>query len=871
MSAAPLTPLLEQYAGVKARYPGHLVLFRVGDFYETFGDDAKLLSRELELTLTARAPDTRGERTPMAGVPHHAVENYLGRLIRKGYKVAVCDQVEDPKLAKGLVRREVTRVVTPGTVVEERILAGPEHSFLASLVVGAGDTGAIAVVDITTGEWFDAAVSGGLEALLGALAPFRPRELLYDAAAAELGRLDDALRTAFPAARRERAPSPMELSSLPDGLAGLRTAPPILAGAGARLAEYVRTTQPRLLAFLERREEWSVGRSVRLDPRTLRHLEVTAPMNPDDRESPTLLSTFDRTRTACGRRTIAFWLTHPLAELPAIVDRLDAVEALSGRGGELARARSILERVPDLSRIASRLAGRRLRPAELFALREGLGALAELQSWLGSPPASPLLEGVAASLQVPEALSTALRAGLPDVPPGGGEEEGTLRPGFDAEVDRLQHAEAQGLAELEALERREQERTGIRSLKIGYNQVFGYYLDVSRPNLARVPAEWRRKQTLSGGERFVTGELATLEERILSARDGLQAARAAAWERFLGTIEPSVPVLHRLNRAVGVLDTLAAFAVVARERGHIRPIVDESGELLIREGRHPVLESLLGREFVPNDTELGAEAGRVLLLTGPNMAGKSTYMRQVGLIVVLAQAGAFVPARYARVGLVTSLHTRMGFTDEIGRGKSSFMVEMSEVADILRAAGRSSLVLLDEVGRGTSTFDGVSVAWAVVRYLHDRTRARTIVATHYHQLTDLAAGLSAARNGHFAVREEGGTVVFLHRLVPGATDRSYGVHVARLAGLPPEVVKDSESLLRELEAGGLATPGAAEAAPRPRYTQAVLLPDPAVPGPSEIERAFDRLDPERMTPYEALSWLVDWKRRRPGAAPRGAP
>ncbi|MCI4331631.1 MAG: DNA mismatch repair protein MutS [Thermoplasmata archaeon] len=867
--AGASTPLMEQYEGVKARYPGHLVLFRVGDFYETFGDDARLLSRELEVVLTARSADARGERTPMAGVPHHAVETYLGRLVRKGYKVAVCDQVEDARFAKGLVRREVTRVVTPGTVVEERILAGPDHSFLACVALGTSGVGALSAVDITTGEWVrDTAGEPGIDGLVSALAAFSPREILVAPGDEESVRrtLEAQLKREFPRVRIEPAPPPIDAVDLPAALSG-----PTTTEVDLRLAAYVRATQPRLLPFLEPIDRVPGNRRLRLDSKTLRHLEISRPMNPDDPGGVTLLSSFGETATASGHRTLDFWLKNPLADPVRISERQDRVEALRQRGAELAVLRAELGRISDLSRIAARLASRRLRPHELLAVRESLAAVGRTRDWLRASEA-PALEELWARLDPLPALQATLAAAVPEdlsANPAVGE---WLRPGFSPEVDALVSVERSGVGELERLESEEQRASGIRTLKIGYNQVFGYYFDVSRPNLSKVLPHFRRKQTLSGGERYTSDALSAIEERILSAREQLGETESRVYESFLAEVERSIPALHRLSRAIGELDTLSTFAHIARTRGHHRPTVDAGRRIQIRDGRHPVLERVLSDGFVPNDTDLDADGERLWVLTGPNMSGKSTYMRQVGLFVVLAQAGAFVPARFAQIGVVSSLFTRMGFTDEIGRGKSSFMVEMTEVAEILRSADDRSLVLLDEVGRGTSTFDGLALAWATLEHLHDRVGCRTLLATHYHQLTELIERLPGARNAHLAVREEGGEVVFLHRLVPGSTDRSYGLHVARLAGLPPELLREAQRMLQRLEADGVAiAPGDRKGRPAPaRYTQAVLLSAEAPAVPSPVEEALRELDPERLTPIDALHWVAEWRRRLgpPGA---GAP
>jgi DNA mismatch repair protein MutS len=863
---APTTPLLDQYEGVKARYPGHLVLFRVGDFYETFGDDARLLSRELDVVLTARSADAKGERVPMAGVPHHAVETYLGRLVRKGYKVAICDQLEEARFAKGLVRRDVTRVVTPGTVMEDRILGGPDHSFLACALLHRSGIGAYAVVDITTGEWFQGNADGpGPDGVVSALAPFQPREIVVSAEE-DRGSTLDLLRREFPLARLEPAPGPMSAAELP---AALRSPAPVGAAideAARCLAAYLRVTQPRLLPHLALVDRGTSGRRLVLDAKTLRHLEIRRPMNPDDPSGATLLGTWDETRTAAGRRTLAFWLSNPLCDVRSIEERQDSVAALVDLGAALGLIRDRLRGIGDLSRIAARVAGRRVRPPELGTLRGGLAAARRLREDLASVAAVGTLARISTELAPPAELERLLESALPEnLPPT--EEVGDLfRRGYAPEVDRWRDEERAALEALSTLEHREQAATGVKGIKVGYNQVFGYYFEVTRPNLSRVPPHFRRRQTVAQAERFVSDELEEIDRRIRAAREAARSAEVAQWEEYLGRLEPHIAAVHRVSRAIGETDALATFAHLAQGRGYVRPVVDDSGTLVVREGRHPVLDRLLGERFVPNDAELDAAGGRLLVLTGPNMSGKSTYMREVGLLVVLAQAGSFVPARFARIGLVTQLFTRMGFTDEIGRGKSSFMVEMTEVAEILRAADDRSLVLLDEVGRGTSTFDGLAIAWATLRHLHDVTKARSMLATHYHQLTELVQGLRGARNAHFAVQERSDGIVFLHRLVPGATDRSYGVHVARLAGLPEDVLGEADRLLRELESEGVALPSPTRA-PRSRpakYTQAVLW-DGAIGPRDPVLEELRKLDVDGLSHTELKERLRSLQRL--GAGP----
>lgn len=860
--AAASTPLLEQYEGVKARYPGHLVLFRVGDFFETFGEDARLLSKELDVVLTARGPDRTGDRVPMAGVPQHAIETYLGRLVRKGYKVALCDQVEDARKAQGLVRRDVTRVVTPGTVVEETILGGPEHSFLASVALPSRGSGSYSAVDVTTGEWLRGPADGpGPEGLVSVLAALGPREILFSSPAETEAALLRVLRREFPAARLEAAPPSATESELPPAL---RAAADPFLPTDLTLVAFLKATQPRLVPHVTPVPRAGGGRRMLLDTKSLRHLEISRPMNPDDPGGATLLSVWDATVTAPGRRTLHLWLTNPLADVAEIRARHDAVAALLADPSQLEGLRRRLTTVADLGRIASRVAGRRSRADELGRLRDGLRLAGEIADELSHGLSDPLLLRLSGELAPPTELLGLLEASVPPSVGGSATPAELLRSGFSEELDRARAATADALAGLAALERREQEATAIKTLKVGYNQVFGHYLEVSRSNLVRVPERYRRRQTVAQAERFVTDELLEASATLLDAEERTRSAAEAAWEELCSRIDRFVGQVHRLALALGALDALATFAHLAEHHAYVRPEVDDSRQIVVRDGRHPVLDRLLGERFVPNDAEL-EPASRLLVLTGPNMSGKSTYMRQVGLLVVLAQAGSFVPARYAKIGLVTELFTRMGFTDEIGRAKSSFMVEMSEVATILAGATDRSLVLLDEVGRGTSTFDGLALAWATVRYLHDERRSRAILATHYHQLSGLVGALSAARNAHFAVREQDDDIVFLHRLVPGATDRSYGVHVARLAGVPEPVLAEAGRLLKELERG-LPAPSPRSEGRRHRpggnYTQAVLVETE----PSEGEllgRAFRELDLEDLSDAELRQRLLDLRRRFP--------
>ncbi len=859
------TPMMAQYQGVRARYPGHLVLFRVGDFYETFYEDAETLSRELEVVLTSRSFEGQ-EPVPLAGVPHHAIEPYLARLVRKGYRVVLCDQVEDPKKARGLVRREVTRVLTPGTVLEEGLLPGGRGNFLLAIRGSVETEWWAGLVDVSTGETVLQSRGGAeLERLASDLSGFLPVELLVPWTKDGPFPSEAFWAERLPGVRLSELPEPGSALELPSGWSQFVTTHPGAAGVLGSLAAYVRTSEPRVLSLVNPpRMHQSAGR-MRLDAKSLRHLEISESMASGPGRGPTLLDTMDEAMTPQGRRRLTSWITAPLTDPVAIDERLDVVSYCLGSPGLLPKVREALKGVGDLSRIASRLLARRGGPRDLGALRRSLDAVKHLRTLLeGSrpDPVPPLLGALIHSLDPLEALRTRLEEALSeDLPvlPGQG---GMLRSGAFPRLRELRELQEGALGAITALERREAEATGIRSLKVGYNQVFGYYLEVSRAQLDRVPTgRWHRKQTLAQGERYTTEELTALEGRILQARESLRETELELYEGLLREVDREAPAVQATGEAVASPDALTTFAHLARLRRWVRPKVLDHGRIRILEGRHPVLETTLGPGYVPNDLELDRAGGRLLLLTGPNMAGKSTYMRQAGLLVVLSQAGSFVPARYAEVGVVSSLCTRMGFTDDQGRGKSSFMVEMSEVSEILQGSDERSLVLLDEVGRGTGTADGFALAWAILRYLHDDVKCRTIVATHYYGLAAKVEGLSGGRNAHLAVKEERGGIVFLRTLLPGATDKSYGLHVAELAGLPAPVLREARKGLRHRDAVGEPPEGAS---PARRAVQSVLWSDPDQELGREFLDELRGLAPEGLTPLEALTWLTRWRHRLEG-------
>ena len=851
-----MTPIRRQYLEVKRRFPHAIVFFRLGDFYETFDDDAKLCARELDLVLTSR-PLGKEVRVPMAGIPYHAVNSYLARLIARGYKVAVCDQIGDPATSKGLVERRVTRVVTPGTVLTDDLLHGPAANYLAALVPGEAACG-LAYVEVSTGEF----VTGQLppDAVAAELARLRPAELLLpegcpppEGASATLTPADP--RALEPEWAAERLREHFQVSSLEAyGCARL----PLPVCAAAAILVYLAETQPAALAQVTGLRTQDAAAFMTLDAQTRRNLELFE-AGADGARATSLLGVVDRTKTAMGARLLRARLGQPLRDAAAINRRLDAVAHFVHRGIERAQVRERLARVPDLERLLGRTVGGAAAPRDLLGLRRGLEEAAGLRDLLGCDgPAPDSSEGPLPPLAPCAEAVELIAAAIADDAPASLEQGGVIRAGFSDELDELRAVSRDARRVLADLERRERERTGIRSLKVGFNRVFGYYIEVSNAHHALVPADYQRRQTLTGAERYVTPELKEYESRVLGAEERAAALEADLFRRVCAQVAAHAPAIRATAAALAELDVATALADLAVERGYCRPEVDAGDRISIRAGRHPVVEHALPPgAFVPNDTELSAEE-QIVVLTGPNMAGKSTYLRQVALIVLLAQAGCYVPAAAARIGVVDRVFTRIGAHDDLAAGSSTFMVEMVETAHILHHATPRSLVILDEVGRGTSTYDGLSIARAVVEYLHNRREAaaKTLFATHYHELTALAAALPRVRNASVAVAEQDGEVVFLRRIVPGGADRSYGIHVAQLAGLPRAVVSRAAELLRDLEGGR----GRSAAGPRARRAPpAAQLPLFGARSPLVDELAG--LDVDAMTPLEALTRLYELRER----------
>ena len=838
VSRSVTTPIRRQYLDVKKRYPHAIVFFRLGDFYETFDDDARLVARELAITLTSK-PMGKNLRVPLAGVPYHSLDGHLAKLLGRGYKVAICEQMEDPKQSRGLVAREVVRLVTPGTVTESALLPERANNYIACLVV-ANEKAGLAAADVSTGQFVACELAQDeLAAELSRLSPAevllanggpRPLEgVLYTV-------LEDAeLDVAFGA---DRLREHFGVSSLAGfGCADL----PLATAAAGGLLGYLKENQKATCGHLQPLHVYSTADHLALDSAAVRNLDILE--RADGR--PSLVSTLDRTRTRMGARMLRGWITRPLVEAAAIRTRHDRLEVLASQSILREGVQATLKRLPDIERIAIRASAGTAGARELAALRDALKALPALRQDLHEARA---LQEVGEDIRPHEELMSVLSAALTDDPPPSLDQGETIREGFSSELDELRVLAQDGRRLLAELETRERQATSIRGLKLGYNRVFGYYLEVSMANAGLVPQTWQRRQTLTGGERYITEELKSLEERILGARERIEVLERDLYRGLCATAAAHTPSLLQTASALAELDVYCAFAELAVEQAYVRPEIDDSLVLEVRDGRHPVVEmSLSETRFVGNDLALDPEREQIVVLTGPNMAGKSTYLRQVALIVVMAQAGSFVPAGAARIGIVDRLHARVGAQDDLAAGQSTFMVEMVETAAMLHQATRRSLLVFDEIGRGTSTYDGISIARSVVEYLHNlRDGPRTLFATHYHELTQLADGLPRVRNYHVAVSEEGDDVVFLHKILPGKADRSYGIHVARLAGLPATTLQRARQILAELEQQSV-----------PTGTNGHVSQLPLAPVRSPLIEELGKLDVDNLTPLQALTKLSD--------------
>ena len=856
-----LTPMRKQYNEIKQRNQDCILFFRLGDFYEMFDEDARLAAKELDLTLTTRdRGKPKQEQTPMCGVPFHSVDSYIARLVQKGYKVAICDQMEDPATAKGIVQRDVTRIVTPGTVTESCMLDESRNNYFACIYGEDGRFG-LAFCDVSTGAFF-ATVCPDAPSAASELGRFSPSEVIRGGDGIDCEVLQTTLFQRLSCCVDEGQPDQFSLdrseplleshfgTSLSQmGISGLACT---VIACGA-LLERLLFVQKNDLAHIRQLQFYTSGRFMELDLDARRNLELTESLRGKEKKG-TLLWVLDKTRTAMGGRMMRSWLEQPLLDINEIQRRHTAVEDLVNSTivrGELTQA---LGEVSDLERVMTRIVTGSANCRDLLALAHGCRALPGIKAQLARLDA-PILKKLNESIDPLTDCAQQIETTLVDEPPLTLREGGMIRPGASEEADRLRDIMSGGSGTIAAVEASERERTGIRSLKIGYNRVFGYYIEISKTFADQVPPEYIRKQTLANCERYITQELKELETQVLTAKDRLVALEYQIFTQLREHLAAQACRVQASAAAVAAADCLCSLANVAVQRGYCRPEMTMGSELEIRDGRHPVVEVMLKDAlFVPNDTSLGCDERQVAIITGPNMAGKSTYMRQVALIVLMAQMGSFVPARSARIGLVDRVFTRIGASDDLASGQSTFMVEMSEVASILKYATGKSLLILDEIGRGTSTYDGMSIARAVLEYVANPKRlgAKTLFATHYHELSTIESQLSNVKNYNIAVKKRGSDMIFLRKIVPGATDDSYGVEVAKLAGLPGCVISRAREILAELESGTMQSAHT----PTPDETDQISMGDMTA---LRIRDALSRLTVETLTPIEAMNELFRLK------------
>ena len=866
---AELTPMMKQYYAVKEQNPDCLLFFRLGDFYEMFDDDAKVASKELDLALTTRDRNVEDPelRTPMCGVPYHSAQTYIARLIAKGYKVAICEQIEDPATAKGLVKRDVIRIITPGTVTDVSMLEEGRSNYLGSVYIEGG-TGGVAFCDISTGEFCAAAFSKDIVShVLNELTRFSPREAVLNAGAAKHDEIGEFLTKRLgcmielggedfefmPSAARvcER----FNFSDI-DG-AGLGDMPAAVCAAGALLA-YIEETQKFDLSHIRTLDLFSGERYMEMDWATRRSLELTESLRSGEKKG-SLLWVLDKTKTPMGGRLLRSWVERPLLSPIAIKRRLSAVDELfkdNVRRGELTET---LRGISDMQRLIGRIVYGTANGRDLASLADCARALPQLTQLLSGFKSAALRE--IASMDTLDAIKDRIDRAICDDPPFSVREGGILRQGYSEEVDRLRNIRDNGSAAVAELEKRERERTGIKKLKVGYNKVFGYFIDVPKSaGEVNIPEDYIRKQTLVSNERYFTQELKELENTLLTANDRIKELEYRFFTELCEAIAQQVEEIQKSAEKVAQLDAFCSLAEVAVRNNYCMPEIDASGELMIREGRHPVVEQAMKDiMFVPNDTVLNCEGNRVAIVTGPNMAGKSTYMRQTALIVLMAQMGSFVPAKSAVIGVIDRVFTRIGASDDLAAGQSTFMLEMSEMANILQYATGKSLLILDEIGRGTSTYDSMAIARAVLEYCADKRRlgAKTMFATHYHELSALEGALPGVHNYNISAKKQGGTLVFLRKIMPGSADDSYGIEVAKLAGVPDSVISKAKTYLKELEANKAEL----ELGGRQIEDDQISLIDV---GTDEVGRILRSTDVNSLTPIEALNLLCELQKKAKG-------
>jgi DNA mismatch repair protein MutS len=850
------TPIRRQYLQIKKQYPDAIVLFRLGDFYETFDEDAKIASRELEIVLTSREMG-KGNKVPLAGIPYHALDSYLGRLINSGYKVAICEQMTRPGDTRGLVEREVVRLVTPGTVVEPSLLDSKTNNYLVSLAVAEGEVG-LAFVDISTSEF--AVTQLPVERAVTELERLNASEIIAAEGAelTSLGLSDNVTRLEGYYFESERARQTLldhfgVVSLEGYGCANL----PLAIRAAGAIIHYIEETQKGILAQITRLTTYSTDDFMALDTQTQRNLELFQNASSGSAEG-SLLSVIDLTKTPMGGRLLRKWLGQPLLEVAGLVSRQDAVGWFVDKTLARRHVISMLASIADLERLINRVSAFIAGPRELVTLHHSLETVPNLKELIEAESDFEKIAWLKDELKPCREVVELIQEAIVSEPPATLADGNVIRSGFSEELDNLRLTSGNAKKYLANLEVKERERTGIKSLKIGFNNVFGYYIEVSKANLSQVPGDYTRKQTLVNGERFITPELKEYESLILNARDRIAELEGELFRRVCRQVASASQRIQALAAVLANIDVFTALAEVAVRHNYVRPQLNEDNVIEINEGRHPVVErSLTVGNFIPNDIYLSNNDTQLIVMTGPNMSGKSTYLRQVALIVLLAQIGSFVPARSATIGIVDRIFTRIGARDDLAAGQSTFMVEMVETANILNNATPRSLLILDEIGRGTSTYDGLSIARAVAEFIHNNTGlgAKTVFATHYHEMTALAEFLPRVKNFNVAVIEEAGKVIFLHKIVPGGVDKSYGIHVAQLAGLPKSVLHRAREVLDELENNNRGT------GPKKKRGKEITMQIPLFGAKSEIEEELRQLDIDGMTPLEALNKLYELRKK----------
>lgn len=882
MAQPKLSPMMQQYLEIKESYKDCILFFRLGDFYEMFFDDAKLVSRELELTLTGKNCGLE-ERAPMCGVPFHAVDTYLARLVEKGYKVAICEQVEDPAAAKGIVKREVIKIVTPGTVTSQSMLRETENSYLASVYISKEGM-AISYCDISTGELYTTESCSRLnlvEDVLNELVKIDPKEIIINESyeefmdAADLKAVTGAYISPYPdtyySEKAAEDAIKAQFSCISLTAIGLADRNLSVLSLGALLA-YLLETQKQNLSQITGCSFYELGKHMSLDKATLRNLEITETLY-EKKIQGSLLGVLDKTGTAMGSRKMKQWLREPLNNAAEINMRLDAVEELYDNPIVCNNIREALKQVYDFERLAGRVASGNANGKDLIALRNSIFVLPEIRDSLADTGSALLVE-LGGQIHDLWHLYALIEKAIVDDPPFTIKDGGLIKAGYSRELDDIKFSISDGKQWIANLESKERERTGIKTLKVGFNKVFGYYIDVTKMNAHLVPDDYIRKQTLVNNERYITPELKEMENLVLNAETKINQLEYEIFLSIRAEIQKYIREIQETSQAIAQLDVLCAFANVSSKLGYVKPVIDESYELQIERGRHPVIEQMTENGmFVSNDTYLNNTDTSMLIITGPNMAGKSTYMRQTALIVLMAQAGCFVPCDYARIGVCDRIFTRIGASDNLSQGQSTFYVEMSELAYILNCSGDRSLIILDEIGRGTSTYDGLSIAWAAVDYLcNEKKHVRTLFATHYHELTVLENQIEGVKNLNVDVSEENGNIVFLHKIIPGSASRSYGIHVAKLAGVPKELLTNAESKLLKLENGSADIQSTIEMTDEPesgsksKNAAASKASDDGseqlsffMPGPNPVADRLKELDLMEVTPSQAIRILEELK------------